>query len=106
MQKIPSKNYGFFQPPLGLSELETFIKSLPDEAIDLLSTPYNEVAMLMHQYLSELLKDMPRKNLNVAIAMDRETLIHLLGTAMVYGYFLKTAQERMMFEQALELAAE
>jgi 23S rRNA G2069 N7-methylase RlmK/C1962 C5-methylase RlmI len=45
-----------------------------------------------------LLGMLPSDRFNVHIATDRENLAHLLGSAMMTGYFLRQMEQRMELE--------
>jgi hypothetical protein len=103
MNNLSAKDFGFFQPS---SVLESYIKSLPEEAIARLSQPDDEIRRLMNQYLMEMLGELPQSRFDVMVATDRNSLAHLLASAMAYGYFLEAAQQRMNFEKTFSLTTE
>ena len=49
-----------------------------------------------------LLGSLPSENFNVNINTNRESLGKLLASAMISGYFLRNAEQRMDFETALQ----
>jgi hypothetical protein len=107
MNNLSAKDFGFSHPaPSGADPLESYIKSLPEEVIARLSQPDDELTRLMNQYLIEILGQLPHSRFDVMVTTDRNTLAHLLASAMAYGYFLKGAQQRMNFEQTHRLTAE
>ncbi|MGL4883930.1 MAG: DUF760 domain-containing protein, partial [Waterburya sp.] len=47
-----------------------------------------------------LLGNLPSDNFDVAISTNRENLGRLLASAMMSGYFLRNAEQRMTFEES------
>ena len=43
---------------------------------------------------------MPQENFDVSISTSRENLGRLLASAMMSGYFLRNAEQRMSFEES------
>ncbi|HHP7245650.1 MAG TPA: DUF760 domain-containing protein [Elainellaceae cyanobacterium] len=81
--------------------LERYIRSLSPEAIAQLSRPEPDVANLMERNIVGSLGALPGQNFDVAITTSRESLAQLLASAMMHGYFLRNAQQRMTLEKAL-----
>ena len=70
--------------------------------ISRLSQPASpEVLQLMEQNIQSMLGILPANNFEVMITTDREQLANLLASAMMNGYFLKTAEQRMALEQSV-----
>jgi hypothetical protein len=106
MNQLPFNSDSFQAPQPHSSGLSAYIKSLPPETIARLAQPNDEAASLMNQYLLDLLGEFPTNRLNVVITTDHNHLAHLLASAMAYGFFLKTAQERQTMEKSLEFRTE
>jgi hypothetical protein len=87
-------------PNNGNSLLE-YIQTLPAETVSQLSTPDPEVSQIMEYHLAGLLGNLPSQHFGVTITTNRQHLGHLLASAMMSGYFLRNAQQRMRLEQAL-----
>ncbi|MEL7036875.1 MAG: DUF760 domain-containing protein [Cyanobacteria bacterium J06592_8] len=81
--------------------LHDYIQSLDPESISQLSKPNPEVRQLMESHLNGILGDLPSQNFGVSITTSRENLGQLLAAAMVNGYFLHSAYQRMNLERAL-----
>ena len=79
-----------------------YVQSLSPETLTQLSQPQSrEVAEIIEHNIIGLLGNLPRENFDVAISTNRENLGRLLATAMMSGYFLRNAEQRMSFERSL-----
>jgi Protein of unknown function (DUF760) len=80
-----------------------YVKSLSPETITQLSKPASpEVFQVMERNIVGLLGNLPSEHFNVNISTNRESLGRLLASAMISGYFLRNAEQRMNFEIALQ----
>ncbi|MBO3460846.1 DUF760 domain-containing protein [Aetokthonos hydrillicola Thurmond2011] len=80
-----------------------YVKSLSPETITQLSRPSShEVFQVMEHNIMGLLGNLPSEHFNVSITTNRENLGRLLASAMISGYFLRNAEQRMNFEMALQ----
>ncbi|MEB3211158.1 MAG: DUF760 domain-containing protein [Leptolyngbyaceae bacterium] len=84
----------------GANDLVQYIHSLNPEAIAQLSTPTPEVRQAMEASLTSLLGGLPPQHFGVTVTTSRESLGQLLASAMMNGYFLHSAQQRMTIEQS------
>lgn len=91
------------------SEAETanllwqYVQSLSPEAISQLSKPSSaEVFQVMERNIVGLLGSLPSEQFNVTVSTSRESLGRLLASAMISGYFLRNAEQRMSFEKSLQ----
>lgn len=83
--------------------LMQYIQSLNPETIAQLSRPASpEVVRLMERNIVGLLGVLPSEQFDVSITTNREHLGRLLASAMMGGYFLRNAEQRMGFEQSLQ----
>ena len=79
-----------------------YVQSLSPETLTQLSQPQSrEVTEIIEHNIIGLLGNLPRENFDVAISTNRENLGRLLATAMMSGYFLRNAEQRMSFEKSL-----
>ena len=79
-----------------------YVQSLSPDAIANLSQPQSqEVFGIIERNISSLLGSLPSENFDVAISTNRENLGRLLASAMMSGYFLRNAEQRMSFEESL-----
>lgn len=86
------------------NSLFQYVQSLSPETVAKLSKPDSaEVFQVMERNIIGLLGALPPDSFNVAITTTREDLGRLLASAMMSGYFLRKAEQRMDFEQSLAL---
>lgn len=82
-----------------------YVQSLNPETINQLSKPNStEVFQVMERNIVGLLGSLPSEHFNVNISTSRENLGRLLASAMVSGYFLRNAEQRMDFEKSFQIA--
>ncbi|BAZ29126.1 hypothetical protein NIES4074_15640 [Cylindrospermum sp. NIES-4074] len=80
-----------------------YVKSLSPETVTQLSKPTtSEVFQVMERNIMGLLGNLPPESFGVTITTDRESLGRLLASAMISGYFLRNAEQRMTFDIALQ----
>lgn len=78
-----------------------YVQSLSPETITQLSQPESqEVFQIIEHNITGLLGNMSQENFDVAISTNRESMARLLASAMMSGYFLRNAEQRMGFEQS------
>lgn len=82
-----------------------YVQSLSPETINQLSKPTStEVFQVMERNIVGLLGSLPSEHFGVTISTNRENLGRLLASAMISGYFLRNAEQRMDFEESLQVA--
>jgi Protein of unknown function (DUF760) len=80
-----------------------YVKSLSPETVSQLSKPTSgEVLQVMERNIVGLLGNLPSEHFGVTITTNRENLGRLLASAMISGYFLRNAEQRMNFEMVLQ----
>ena len=80
-----------------------YVQDLSPDTITQLSKPTSaEVFQVMERNVIGLLVNLPSEHLNVTISTSRENLGRLLASAMISGYFLRNAEQRMSFEKSLQ----
>ncbi|MBE9003481.1 DUF760 domain-containing protein [Fortiea sp. LEGE XX443] len=80
-----------------------YVKSLSPETVSHLSKPTSpEVFQVMERNIVGLLGNLPPEHFGMTITTSRESLGRLLASAMISGYFLRNAEQRMDFEIALQ----
>ncbi|MGL5793592.1 MAG: DUF760 domain-containing protein [Waterburya sp.] len=90
----------FKQQEIG-NTLWQYVQSLSPETVAQLSQPESqEVFQIIEQNIIGLLGNLPSDNFDVAISTNRESLGRLLASAMMSGYFLRNAEQRMTFEES------
>jgi Protein of unknown function (DUF760) len=80
-----------------------YVQSLSPETISHLSKPEsNEVFQVMERNIIGLLGNLPSEHFGVTISTNRDQLGRLLASAMMSGYFLRNAEQRLNFEKSLQ----
>ncbi|QLE55768.1 DUF760 domain-containing protein [Nostoc sp. TCL26-01] len=80
-----------------------YVKSLSPETVTQLSKPTSpEVFQVMERNIVGLLGNLPSEHFGITITTSRESLGRLLASAMISGYFLRNAEQRMSFETVLQ----
>ena len=80
-----------------------YVQSLNPETISRLSQPDSpEVFQVMERNIIGLLGNLPSEHFNISINTSREHLGKLLASAMMSGYFLRNAEQRLQFEKSLQ----
>ncbi|WP_414543073.1 MULTISPECIES: DUF760 domain-containing protein [Nostocaceae] len=80
-----------------------YVKALSPETVTQLSKPTSaEVFQVMERNIIGLLGNLPSEHFNVTVTTSRESLGQLLASAMMSGYFLRNAEQRMNFEATLQ----
>jgi Protein of unknown function (DUF760) len=85
------------------NQLWQYVQSLSSETISNLSKPDSqEVFQVMERNIIGLLGNLPSEQFEVSITTNREHLGRLLASAMMSGYFIRNAEQRMAFERSLK----
>ena len=72
------------------------------ETVAQLSRPVSsEVMQAMEHNIIGLLGGLPAQHFDISVTTSREHLGRLLASAMMSGYFLKSAEQRLAFEEAI-----
>jgi hypothetical protein len=100
-----NRNTQFFNQKDQQNHFIQYNQSLSPETIAQLSKPESpEVFQVMEQNIIGMLGNLPPEHFNMMISTSRESLGKLLISAMMSGYFLRNAEQRMDFEKALQSA--
>ncbi len=84
------------------SSLLQYVQALSPETIAQLSRPSSsDVFQVMERNIVSILGSLPSEHFNIMVTTSREHLGHLLASAMMSGYFLRNAEQRMGFEKVL-----
>ncbi|MGV0026072.1 DUF760 domain-containing protein [Phormidesmis priestleyi] len=82
-----------------------YVQSLSPETIAQLSKPSSsDVFQVMERNIIGLLGGLPAESFDITITTSREHLGRLLASAMMSGYFIRNAEQRMTFEKSFEVA--
>ncbi|WP_088890191.1 DUF760 domain-containing protein [Leptolyngbya ohadii] len=93
----------FFEGGNTTNELWQYVQSLSPETVAQLSRPQSrEVLQVMERNIIGLLGGLPSEQFDVTITTSREDLGRLLASAMMSGYFLHSAEQRMNIERSLQ----
>jgi len=93
----------FFDQDADPNLLWQYVQSMSPETVSQLSKPTSsEVFQVMERNIVGLLGTLPPEHFGVTITTNRENLGRLLASAMVSGYFLRNAEQRMVFEKSLQ----
>lgn len=80
-----------------------YVQSMTPETVAQLSKPTStEVFQVMERNIVGLLGNLPSEHFGITITTNRENLGRLLASAMISGYFLRNAEQRMAFEKSLQ----
>ncbi|MEO1623356.1 MAG: DUF760 domain-containing protein [Cyanobacteria bacterium J06632_3] len=78
-----------------------YVKMMDPETITQLSRPdSSEVMQVMEHNVIGLLGGLPSGQFDVSVTTNRENLGRLLASAMMSGYFLRGAEQRLAFEES------
>ena len=78
-----------------------YVQSLDGETAVQLSQPSPQAAQIIERNLGEILGGLPSTHFATTITTNKENLGRLLASAMMTGYFLHRAEQRLELEQSL-----
>lgn len=80
-----------------------YVQSMSPETVSQLSKPSSpEVFQVMERNIIGLLGNLSPEHFGISITTSREHLGRLLASAMMSGYFIRNAEQRMAFERSLQ----
>ncbi len=80
-----------------------YVQTMPPDTVSHLSKPEStEVFQVMERNIIGLLGGLPSDGFDVSVTTSREHLGRLLASAMMSGYFLRNAEQRLGFERSLQ----
>jgi hypothetical protein len=83
--------------------LMNYLQSLDPDLVAQLSQPQSpEITKVMEQNITSLIGNLPGGHFDVRVTTSKENLGRLLASAMISGYFLKSAELRYSFERSLQ----
>ena len=81
-----------------------YVQSLSPETVSQLSKPSSgEVFQVMERNIVGLLGNLPSEHFGINVTTSREHLGRLLASAMISGYFLRNAEQRMTYEKSWDV---
>lgn len=86
--------------PMTDNSLLKYVKTMDPDTITQLSKPdSSDVMQVMEHNVIGLLGGLPSAQFDVSVTTNRENLGRLLASAMMSGYFLRGAEQRLAFEE-------
>ena len=105
MNHISNNTHEFFDSDSDTNLLWQYVQSMSPETIAHMSKPTSsEVFQVMERNIMGMLGNLPPDHFDVSVSTSRENLGRLLASAMVSGYFLRNAEQRMTFEKSWQMA--
>ncbi len=84
------------------NSLIQYVQSMEPETIAQLSRPLSgDVMQAMEHNIIAMLGGLPSEGFDVSVTTSRENLGRLLASAMMGGYFLKGAEQRLAMEKSV-----
>jgi hypothetical protein len=90
----------------GGNMLWQYVQTMHPDAIAHLSKPSQQAVQVIERNIVGMLGGLPPEHFGITITTSRENLGRLLASAMISGYFLHSAEQRMNFEQSLEVGTD
>ncbi|MEM6597812.1 MAG: DUF760 domain-containing protein [Cyanobacteria bacterium P01_C01_bin.69] len=82
------------------NSLLKYVKTMDPDTVNQLSRPdSSDVMQVMEHNVIGLLGGLPSAQFDVSVTTNRENLGRLLASAMMSGYFLRGAEQRLAFEE-------
>jgi len=106
VNNISDRTREFFGEDSGSTNtLLQYVQSLSPETISRLSKPESgEVLQVMENNIIGLLGNLPTEHFELTVTTNRENLGRLLASAMLHGYFLRNAEQRLTLESSFGLS--
>jgi hypothetical protein len=106
MKNLSNRGHSFFTNDSEEdNSLWEYMQDLHPETIAKLSQPSNAAAEIMERNLKGMLGALPPEHFGVTITTSRENLGRMLASAMMSGYFLHNAEQRLLLEQSMQVGA-
>lgn len=102
MNNLPSHPSEYSANQSSNNSLWQYVRSLNPETVAQLSKPEPEVAQIMEQNLRGMLGHLPPEHFGITITTSRENLGQMLASAMMSGYFLHQAKQRMELDKSIQ----
>ncbi|MEA5464491.1 DUF760 domain-containing protein [Leptothoe sp. PORK10 BA2] len=101
-QSDKNTNSGFMGGAVRDNSLMQYVQSMEPETIAQLSRPVSgDVRQAMEHNIIGMLGGLPSDAFDVSVTTSRENLGRLLASAMMGGYFLKGAEQRLAMEMSI-----
>lgn len=103
MNETPNRLSEYFEGGNSNNLLWQYVQNMNPETIAQLSKPdSSEVMQVMERNIVGFLGGLPAQHFDVTVTTSREHLGRLLASAMMSGYFLRNAEQRLNFERSLQ----
>lgn len=106
MNNLSNRTPDFSNGEEGNNLLWHYVQSLNPEIAAQLSKPSTSAVQVIEQNIVGMLGGLPPEQFGVTITTNREHLGKLLASAMLSGYFLHKAEQRMGFEKSLQIGSD
>ncbi|MCA1993794.1 MAG: DUF760 domain-containing protein [Coleofasciculus sp. S288] len=107
MNNLSNRTPDFFgSESEGGDRLWQYVQSMNPDTVAQLSKPSLSAVQVMERNIIGMLGTLPPEHFDVTITTSREHLGRLLASAMISGYFLHNAEQRMAFEKSLQVASD
>jgi hypothetical protein len=84
-------------------KLWQYIQAMTPETMRQLSQPVSaEISQVMERNIAGMLGNLPSNQFDMVVTTSRENLGRLVAAAMINGYFLRNAEQRLALEKTLE----
>ncbi len=84
--------------------LWNYIQSMSPETMRHLSQPVSpEILQVMERNITGMLGSLPSGQFDMVVTTSRENLSRLVASAMINGYFLRNAEQRLSLEQFMDV---
>ncbi|PZD74006.1 hypothetical protein C1752_01777 [Acaryochloris thomasi RCC1774] len=102
LREDPSANFDAPSSP-STNQLWQYVQSMDESSVGRLSKPESEeVKQVMERHILSLLGNLPSEQFDVMVSTSREHLAHLMSVAMLNGYFLRAAEQRLAVERLVQ----
>ncbi|TAE58278.1 MAG: DUF760 domain-containing protein [Nostocales cyanobacterium] len=99
MSNLSHSQSDYFAPQENQDQFWQYIQSLTPEIVNQLSQPNSkEVFEVIQKSIIAMLGNLPNDKYHTMITTSRDELGKLLGSAMIDGYFLRNAEQRLEME--------
>jgi hypothetical protein len=104
MNNLSHSQPEYFAPQENQDQFWQYIQSLNPQTLSQLSQPNSpEVLEVIQKSIVAILGNLPHDRYNTMITTNRDELGKLLGSAMIDGYFLRNAEQRLEMQQTFQL---
>jgi hypothetical protein len=104
MSNLSHSQPDYFAPEENQDQFWQYLQSLNPETVSQLSKPNSsEVFEVIQKSIVAMLGNLPGDRYNTMITTSRDELGKLLGSAMIDGYFLRNAEQRLEMEKTFQI---